>query len=100
LQAWLKRNIGVQKQLEIQVRYSGYLARQSDEIEKLRRHEGMKIHSETDYSSVTGLSSEVCEKLQKIQPATIGQAARVPGVTPAAVSVLMVHLKKTRKQAA
>jgi tRNA uridine 5-carboxymethylaminomethyl modification enzyme len=90
----------VQKQLEIEVRYSGYLSRQSNEIEKRKRHEQMKIRSDLDYSAVRGLSSEVCEKLQQVQPATIGQAARVPGVTPAAVSVLLLHLKKAGKQAA
>jgi tRNA uridine 5-carboxymethylaminomethyl modification enzyme len=93
-------NPDVQKQLEIEVRYSGYLSRQSNEIEKRKRHEQMKIHSDLDYSAVRGLSSEVCEKLQQVQPATIGQAARVPGVTPAAVSVLLLHLKKAGKQAA
>ncbi|MEE8496297.1 MAG: tRNA uridine-5-carboxymethylaminomethyl(34) synthesis enzyme MnmG [Xanthomonadales bacterium] len=87
----------ISRQLEIQVRYSGYLRRQQEDIARRRRHETMEIGNDFDFSGVQGLSTEVREKLQSIRPDTIGQASRVPGVTPAAISLLLVHLKKSRK---
>ncbi len=90
----------VAQQVEIQVRYAGYLDRQSDEIARRLRHESQEISDSFDFSAVRGLSAEVAEKLAAARPATIGQAARIPGVTPAAISLLMVHLKKAAKQAA
>jgi len=85
----------VAEQVEIQARYEGYLERQQGEIEKARRHENTRISNISDYRQVRGLSAEVCQKLNQHQPETIGQASRIPGVTPAAISLLMVHLKKT-----
>ncbi len=90
----------VQRQLEIQVRYAGYLDRQLQDIERRRRHEQMKLSTHFDYGEVRGLSLEVVEKLQHVQPGTLGQAARVPGVTPSAISVLLLHLKKSAMKAA
>ena len=84
----------VAEQVEIQARYAGYLQRQQAEIEKARRHEQASIPNLIDYQSVRGLSAEVCQKLSDHRPQTIGQASRIPGVTPAAISLLMVHLKK------
>jgi tRNA uridine 5-carboxymethylaminomethyl modification enzyme len=84
----------VAQQVEIQVRYSGYLGRQAEEIAHRRRHENMEIAGDFDYKRVRGLSSEVSEKLQHLRPDTVGQASRIPGVTPAAISLLLVHLKK------
>jgi len=84
----------VAEQVEIQVLYAGYLQRQADEIERSRRHENDPIPDDFDYDRVRGLSSEALEKLRRVRPDTIGQAARIPGVTPAAVSLLLVHLKK------
>jgi tRNA uridine 5-carboxymethylaminomethyl modification enzyme len=84
----------VRSQVEIQVKYSGYLNRQKQEIERRSRHEKSPIPEEFDYALVRGLSSEVREKLQQVRPETIGQAARIPGVTPPAISLLLVHLKK------
>ena len=84
----------VSEQLEIQVRYAGYLGRQQEDIERRRRHEGMAIPEDFDYGRVRGLSSEVREKLERVKPDTIGQASRIPGITPAAVSLLLVYLKK------
>ncbi len=84
----------VAEQVEIQVRYAGYLQRQADEIERNRRQEHEAIPVDFDYQSVRGLSSEAMEKLHRARPDTVGQAARIPGVTPAAVSLLLVHLKK------
>ncbi|MCH8056317.1 MAG: tRNA uridine-5-carboxymethylaminomethyl(34) synthesis enzyme MnmG [Proteobacteria bacterium] len=87
----------ISQQLEIQARYSGYLGRQQEDIARRRRHETMEIGDDFDFSGVQGLSTEVREKLQSVRPDTIGQASRVPGVTPAAISLLLVHLKKSRK---
>lgn len=87
-------------QLEIQVRYSGYLDRQGQEIERRRANENLAISAELDYAQIKGLSSEVREKLSSVRPATVGQASRIPGVTPAAISLLLIHLKKLRSRAA
>jgi tRNA uridine 5-carboxymethylaminomethyl modification enzyme len=84
----------VQGQVEVQVKYSGYLDRQSMEIERRLRHENTPIPASFDYDSVSGLSSEVREKLKQARPETIGQASRIPGITPPAISLLLVHLKK------
>jgi len=85
----------VAEQVEIQAKYSGYLERQQGEIEKAKRHEQTVIPNVIDYAKVRGLSAEVQQKLSDHRPETIGQAGRIPGVTPAAISLLMVHLKKT-----
>ena len=84
----------VAEQVEIQAKYSGYLERQQEEIEKAKRHEQTVIPNVIDYAQVRGLSAEVQQKLSDHRPETIGQAGRIPGVTPAAISLLMVHLKK------
>ena len=84
------------RQLEIQVRYEGYIERQQGEIARLRRQEGTVIPVDLDYALVRGLSAEVRQKLTETRPETVGQAARIPGVTPAAVSLLLVHLKRIR----
>lgn len=84
----------VAEQVEIQCKYAGYIERQQEEISKQRRHEETRIPDWVDYANVTGLSNEASQKLQASRPATIGQAARVPGVTPAAISILLVYLKK------
>ena len=81
-------------QLEIQARYQGYIERQSRDIERQRKHQSTPLPAGLDYSSVQGLSNEVREKLARVRPASIGQAARISGVTPAAVSLLLIHLKK------
>ncbi len=91
-------NAAVAEQVEIQARYSGYLDRQLAEIEKARRHQQTRIPDVIDFASVRGLSAEVCQKLSEHRPETIGQAGRIPGVTPAAISLLMVHLKKASMQ--
>ncbi|MGQ9658636.1 MAG: tRNA uridine-5-carboxymethylaminomethyl(34) synthesis enzyme MnmG [Thermochromatium sp.] len=84
----------VAEQLEIQARYAGYIDRQRIEIERQREQELKPLPDDFDYAQVRGLSSEVREKLMRVRPATIGQAARIPGVTPAAVSLLLIHLKR------
>ena len=87
-------NHQVLEQLEIQAKYAGYIDRQQQEVERQQRHEGWRLPDNLDYLDVRGLSNEVREKLQRQQPQTVGQAARIPGMTPAAVSLLLVHLKK------
>jgi tRNA uridine 5-carboxymethylaminomethyl modification enzyme len=82
------------KSLEIDARYSGYIDRQGREIERSESAESTRLPDDIDYASVRGLSNEVREKLLRIRPETIGQAARVSGMTPAAISLLLVHLKK------
>lgn len=84
----------VSEQVEIQIKYGGYVERQLTEIEKQRRHEETKLPADFDYQAVTSLSAEVREKLVRAKPTTIGQASRIPGVTPAAISLLLVSLKK------
>ncbi|MDZ7803317.1 tRNA uridine-5-carboxymethylaminomethyl(34) synthesis enzyme MnmG [Thiohalophilus sp.] len=84
----------VAEQVEIQAKYAGYIERQQTEIARQRRNEATALPLDMDYHAVKGLSAEVCEKLNRIRPATIGQAARISGVTPAAISLLLVHLKK------
>ncbi|MGD1982594.1 MAG: tRNA uridine-5-carboxymethylaminomethyl(34) synthesis enzyme MnmG [Chromatiaceae bacterium] len=81
-------------QVQIQARYAGYIDRQQDEVDRARRAEAIRLPVDLDYSRVTGLSAEVCEKLARHRPETLGQAGRIPGVTPAAVSLLLVHLKR------
>jgi tRNA uridine 5-carboxymethylaminomethyl modification enzyme len=86
----------IRVQLEVAAKYSGYIERQEEEIARHRRNEETKLPLDLDYARVAGLSNEVRQKLEQIRPATVGQAARVSGVTPAAVSILLVHLKKSR----
>lgn len=87
----------VAEQVEIGVKYAGYLDRQREEIERQQRHENTPIASDFDYASVRGLSAEVQQKLERVRPQTIGQAQRIPGMTPAAISLLLVHLERARR---
>jgi tRNA uridine 5-carboxymethylaminomethyl modification enzyme len=88
----------VREQAEINAKYAGYLARQQQEIDKASRHEQTELPESLDYAEVRGLSSEVSQKLSRQRPATIGQASRISGVTPAAISLLLVHLKRQQYQ--
>ena len=89
----------VATQLDVQAKYDGYITRQHTEIERLRRHEEATLPLDMDYRKIRGLSTEVGQRLSEARPATLGQAARVPGVTPAAISLLLVHLKRDRVMA-
>ena len=89
----------IRAQLEVAAKYSGYIERQEEEIARQRRNEETRLPADLDYARVAGLSNEVRQKLAQIRPATVGQAARVAGVTPAAVSILLVHLKKISRAA-
>ena len=84
----------VRAQVEVRARYAGYIERQHAEIERARHHEETRLPGDLDYATLTALSHEVRQKLAAARPATLGAAGRLPGVTPAAVSILMVHLKK------
>lgn len=88
-------DLAVIEQIDIQAKYAGYLARQQLEIEKQRQHETTKIPNNVDYNQIKSLSNEIRQKLSDVKPTTIGQAARIPGMTPAAISLLLVHLAKT-----
>ena len=85
----------VNEQIEIDFRYEGYIVRQEREVDRVRRQYGIGIPSDINYLAIRGLSNEVKQKLLQVQPETIGQASRISGVTPAAVSLLLVHLKKS-----
>jgi tRNA uridine 5-carboxymethylaminomethyl modification enzyme len=84
----------VAEQVEIEAKYSGYIDRQQDEVDRLQRHENTPIPDSFDYQKIKGLSNEVVQKLSAAKPETLARAARVPGVTPAAISLLLVSLKK------
>ena len=88
------------EQQENEARYAGYIERQQDEIQRRRRHEETKIPEGLDFWQVRGLSNEVCQTLTAHRPATLGQAGRISGITPAAVSWLLVSLKKRSLQSA
>lgn len=92
-------NFEIEQQLEIQARYDGYIERQAAEIERLERSHGLRIPADIDFSDVHGLSFEVTEKLNQVRPVTVGQAARIPGITPAAITLLLVHLGRLTKAA-
>ena len=89
----------VKLQVDVQAKYSGYLKRQSEEIERQLRHEELRLPENIDYGDVGGLSNEARQRLCEVRPETLGQAARIPGLTPAAVSLLLVHLKKRDRAA-
>ena len=84
----------VKEQVEIQTKYSGYIDRQKDEIERNKKQQNVVLPTDIDYSLIGGLSSEIVQKLQSHQPETIGQASRISGITPAAISLLLITLKK------
>ena len=87
----------VAQQVEVQARYAGYIERQRRDIERARGDEDLRLPEDLDYASVRGLSAEVSEKLAARRPVTLGLAARIPGMTPAAVSLLRVHLRRRRE---
>jgi len=87
----------VSEQIEIQAKYAGYIERQQDEIEKQQRHEDTQLPEALDYAGVRGLSIEARQTLSRQRPETIGQAARISGITPAAISLLLVHLRRRKK---
>ncbi|MEE7546979.1 tRNA uridine-5-carboxymethylaminomethyl(34) synthesis enzyme MnmG, partial [Xanthomonas sp. Kuri4-1] len=87
----------VAEQVEIGVKYAGYLERQREEIERTQRHASTPIPDGFDYAAVRGLSAEVQQKLERVRPQSVGQAQRIAGMTPAAISLLLVHLERARR---
>jgi len=85
---------GVADQATVLVKYDGYIRRQMEQVERGKNSEATKIPDEFDYESVPGLSNEVKEKLTKIRPFSVGQASRISGITPAAISIIQIYLKK------
>ncbi|CAI8217279.1 MAG: tRNA uridine 5-carboxymethylaminomethyl modification enzyme MnmG [Marinobacterium sp. xm-d-530] len=88
-----------EEQIEISIKYAGYIDRQKQEIDQMRRQENTALPEDFDYDAVGGLSNELKSKLEHVRPATIAQASRIQGMTPAAISLLLVHLKKLQLQA-
>ena len=87
-------NPQVREQVEIATKYEGYINRQTEEIERLRRYENTAIPAGLNYDGIEGLSNEIKQKLKENKPETLGRASRIQGMTPAAVSLLLIHLKK------
>jgi tRNA uridine 5-carboxymethylaminomethyl modification enzyme len=92
-------DMAVVEQVEIQAKYEGYIRRQEEEIGRLRRNEAIELPPALDYGAIPGLSNELKQKLAAARPATLAVASRIPGITPAALSLLLVHLKKFRESA-
>ncbi|MBM4141382.1 MAG: tRNA uridine-5-carboxymethylaminomethyl(34) synthesis enzyme MnmG [Nitrospira sp.] len=88
----------IKKQVEIQIKYDGYILRQMEMAERLKKVEEKKIPEGFDYTSVNGISKEILSKLQEVKPANLGQASRIPGVTPAAISLLMVSIERLKRE--
>ncbi len=97
------RNLGVSSelgsQIEMEIKYEGYINRQREEIARFHRFENMKIPKAFEYANIPGLSNEIVQKLSKVKPESVGQASRISGVTPAAISVLLVHIRKNLGEA-
>jgi tRNA uridine 5-carboxymethylaminomethyl modification enzyme len=93
-ETWGEQTETILEQVEIAAKYSGYIERQKDEVERASNHENMKLPLDLDYLSVGSLSFEARQKLAKHRPETLGQASRISGITPASISLLLIHLKK------
>jgi tRNA uridine 5-carboxymethylaminomethyl modification enzyme len=91
-------DVSVAEQVEIQAKYQGYIARQQDEVERCAEQDSLPLPADLDYAEVRGLSIEARQTLARQRPQTVGQAARMQGITPAAVSLLLVHLRRRRKK--
>jgi len=86
-------------QIEIEMKYAGYIARAQEEIDRLKRHEDVRLPEDFDYTSISGLSTELKQKLNAARPDNLERASRIPGITPAALSILLVHVRKVRASA-
>jgi len=91
-------NDDIKRQVEIQIKYAGYIVRQTEMAEKLKKIEGKKIPEDFSYRTVNGLSREVLCKLEEVKPANLGQASRIPGITPAAISLLMIAIERLKRE--
>jgi len=81
-------------EIELQIKYAGYIKRQQEQVDRFKKLERTRLPEDMQYTGLPGLSNEVVEKLNSVQPLSLGQASRISGITPAAISVLQVHLKK------
>jgi tRNA uridine 5-carboxymethylaminomethyl modification enzyme len=97
--SWEEVSDDVLDQVEIETKYEGYIRRQDEEIAKIRRHEGIALPPAIVYAGVPGLSTELAEKLDRVRPTTLARASRIPGMTPAALSLLLVHARKLDRAA-
>ena len=88
----------MKEEIELQVKFKGYIDRQYEQVVRFKKMESVLLPKNIDYRSLSGLSNEVVEKLTRIQPLSLGQASRISGITPAAISVLQVHLKKIQHE--
>jgi tRNA uridine 5-carboxymethylaminomethyl modification enzyme len=86
----------VDSQVEVQIKYEGYVSRQTDIVERFKKMENVRLPDDIDYSQISGISREVCEKLVRIRPRSLGQASRISGITPAALTLLSFYLKKQK----
>ena len=91
--------VDIEAQAEVQIKYAGYVNRQLEIVERFQKMEHVRLPDDIDYSKISGLSREVCEKLTRIKPRSLGQASRISGITPAAVTLLSFYIKKTKKSA-
>ena len=82
------------EQVEIEIKYEGYIRRQEDQVDQMKRFENMRLSPDMEYKNIPGISTEVKEKLDRVKPLSIGQATRISGITPAAISILMVYLRR------
>jgi tRNA uridine 5-carboxymethylaminomethyl modification enzyme len=87
----------VEAQAEIQIKYQGYVNRQTEMVERFQKIENIRLPDDMDYLQISGLSNEVREKLTRIRPRSLGQASRISGITPAAISLLSIYLKKRKR---
>jgi tRNA uridine 5-carboxymethylaminomethyl modification enzyme len=98
LKGEMVRDSATAEHIETRVKYAGYIARQQDDIDRLKRHENTSIPAGFDFSKVSGLSNEICQKLIENQPSNIARASRIQGVTPSALSLLLVHLRRSSEK--
>jgi tRNA uridine 5-carboxymethylaminomethyl modification enzyme len=94
--ALVKYSRDVDSQVEVQIKYEGYVNRQNDIVERFQKMEDVRLPEDIDYSQISGISREVREKLIRIQPRSLGQASRISGITPAAITLLSFYLKKRK----
>lgn len=87
------------EEIQLRVKYKGYIERQAEQVSRFKKLESTRIPPDLDYSTLSGLSNEVVEKLGRVKPLSLGQASRISGITPAAISILQIHLRKHRSQA-
>ena len=86
----------VKDEIQLQIKFAGYIERQNEQVERFKKMESVRLPDDMDYRSLSGLSNEVVEKLTRIKPISLGQASRISGITPAAISVLQVHVKRMK----